>query len=115
MYLRSVLFRLAGALVGALLFAGMLLFLFVPFFTAATESPDGPGIMAWIPWLAALGITVGVYFVRRSLGPGPGWATFAAGLVIGWIGFVVVPNAGPWLWLAVLALILVPMPAPKAA
>lgn len=111
-YPRSVLFRIAGAFAGAAFWLGLIVLALTNF-----DSPAGlpEEIRAtWPFWVAAVVITVGVFLVRRRLGPGPGWGAFALGAVAPFVGLILNANMGGsgglWLWIPVLLMVFIPLP-----
>jgi len=111
-YPRSVLFRLAGGFAGAALWLGLIVLALTNF--------DGPAGLpeelqaTWPFWVVAVVITVGVFIVRRRLGPGPGWGAFALGVVAPFVGLILNANTGGggglWFWIPVLLMVFVPIP-----
>lgn len=112
-YPRSVLFRFLGALAGAALWLGFIVLALTNF-----DSPAGlPEELqaTWPFWLVAIVVTIGVFFLRRRMGPGPGWGMFAMGVFIPFVGLLVNARSGNgmWFWLIVAGLVLIPLPGRK--
>lgn len=111
-YPRSVAFRVAGVIAGGSFWIGLIVLA-----VANMDTPVGfPDELraTWPFWLVALAVTLTVFFVRRRLGPGPGWGSYAIGLIAPFIGLLVnarVGGGGSWFWLPVVFLVLVPLPA----
>lgn len=113
-YLRSVLFRVAGALAGMSLWVGLIV-LALANLDERGPLPDSVSA-TWPFWLVTLAIAAGAFFVRRRLGPGPGWGAFAIGVFAPFVGLFINANLGDggglWFWLPVLVLIFVPLTSP---
>lgn len=111
-YLRSVGFRLAGAVAGGALWVGLIVWALANF-----DSPVGlPDSLqaTWPFWVIAGLIAVGTYLVRRRLGPGPGWGMFFIGVFAPFVGLSLNARVGDgalWFWLAVAIVILIPIPS----
>lgn len=112
-YIRSVLFRLAGAIAGAALWLGMIVLALANFDTPVGLPEDLRA--TWPFWLVGLVVVVGVYLVRRRVGPGPGWGAFAIGFVAPLVGLFANANlgngGGTWFWIPILVMVLVPLPS----
>jgi hypothetical protein len=112
-YPRSVLFRLAGAIAGAGLWLGLIVYALANF-----DSPAGlPEELqaTWPFWLVTLVVTVAVFLIRRRLGPGPGWGAFLLGSVAPFIGLLLnarmTENGGAiWFWIPIAVIVLIPLP-----
>lgn len=114
-YVRSVLFRVVGAFAGMFLWVGFIIFFVANFDSTVVSFEDWVGV--WMPlWLVTLVITVAVFFVRRRLGPGPGWGAYVIGAVAPFVGLFLNANMDGggtlWFWLPVLAMVLVPLVTP---
>ena len=109
-YPRSVIFRFVGAIAGTTLFLGLIVLALTNFDTPASFPEEFQA--TWPFWLITLGITVAVFFVRRRLGPGPGWGSYAIGLLAPFFGLLVNARTGSgmWFWVIVVALVVVPLP-----
>lgn len=112
-YIRSVLFRLAGAIAGAALWLGLIVLALANFDTPVGLPEDLRA--TWPFWLVGLVVVVGVYLVRRRVGPGPGWGAFAIGFVAPLVGLFANANlgngGGTWFWIPILVMVLVPLPS----
>lgn len=111
-YLRSVLFRLAGAFAGGAAGLGVIVLALTNFDTPASLPEE---IRAtWPFWLVAVLVVAVVFVVRRRLGPGPGWGTFAIGFLAPIAGLFVNANVGDGgglgFWIPIVVLLLVPIP-----
>lgn len=115
-YVRSILFRVAGAFAGMSLWTGLIV-LALANFDSVQEFPDSLEV-TWPFWAVALIITIGVYLVRRRLDPGPGWGAYVIGVMAPFVGLFLNANfsgaGGFWFWGPVLALILVPLASPRS-
>jgi hypothetical protein len=117
-YPRSVLLRLAGALVSIAFWLGLIL--------VALANMDIGGLTllegfeaGWAFWVAVVVIIVVVFLALRRAAPGPGWGTFLIGLVIPEVAFFInrlaADEIGMVFWIATAALILIPLPSRKVA
>lgn len=110
--MRSVLLRAAGATVAIALW---LMLLILALANLDTGLPEQPISTIW-PFLAVVvAIILAVaYWLNRRPGS-PGWLHFLIGLLIPEIAFVVnrlfQVEVGPFFWIAVLVLVLIPLPA----
>jgi hypothetical protein len=106
------LFRLAGAFAGAALWLGLIVLALTNFDTPAGVPEELEA--TWPFWLVAVLMTVGVFLVRRRLGPGPGWGAFGIGVIAPFIGLILNANmgggGGVLFWIPILVLILIPLP-----
>lgn len=113
-YIRSVLFRVAGAFAGMSLWTGLIV-LALANFDSAQAAPDSLQV-TWPFWAVALAITGGVFLIRRRLDPGPGWGAFSIGVLAPFVGLFLNANFGGagvfWFWAPVLVLVLVPLATP---
>jgi hypothetical protein len=113
-YLRSVLFRLAGAIAGAAVWIGLIVLALANFDTPVGVPEELRA--TWPFWLVALSVVGGVYLVRRRLGPGPGWGAFAIGFLAPLLGLLANANLGGggglWFWIPIAVLVLIPLPTP---
>ena len=109
-YPRSVLFRFLGAVAGMALWLGLIVLALTNFDTPAGLPEELSA--TWPFWLAAIAVTVGVFFALRRLGPGPGWGAFALGVIAPFLGLLLNAQTGDpmWFWLVVAAIVLVPLP-----
>lgn len=114
-YIRSVLFRLAGAITGAAVWLGLIVLALANFDTPVGLPEDLRA--TWPFWLAALVVLIVVYLVRRRLGPGPGWGAFAIGFIAPLVGLFANASlgdgGGTWFWIPIVVMVLVPLPSPS--
>lgn len=110
-YPRSVLFRFAGVIAGAAVWLGLIVLALTNLDTPA-GFPDQVSA-TWPFWAVAAVVLVIVFFVRRRLGPGPGWGAFIIGFIAPF--FALLANAqmsnGIWFWVILAVFILVPLPS----
>jgi len=116
-YPRSILLRLAGALVSIAVWFGLIV-LALSGMDSGVTVPDGLQD-GWPMWGAAAVITVIVFLVLRRATLGPGWGSFLIGLLIPEAAFFINRMAdtevGRVFWIVTAALILIPLPSRKAA
>jgi hypothetical protein len=111
-YPRSVLFRTAGVIAGGSFWLGMIVLALANFDTPAGFPEELRA--TWPFWLITLAITAAVFFVRRRLGPGPGWGAYAIGLIAPFFGLLLnarLTDGGAWFWLPIIVLVLSPLPS----
>ncbi|HEX5672089.1 MAG TPA: hypothetical protein VFY46_05140 [Acidimicrobiia bacterium] len=117
-YPRSVLLRLAGALVSIALWLGLILLALANMDIGGLTVPEGLRA-GWPFWVGAAVLILIVFLTLRRAAPGPGWGTFLIGLVIPEVAFFInrlaATEIGMVFWIATAALILVPLPSRKAA
>jgi hypothetical protein len=117
-YPRSVLLRLAGALVSIAFWLGLILLALANMDIGGLTVPEG--LKAGWPFWAGVVVVVAIVFLAlRRAAPGPGWGTFLIGLVIPEVAFFInrlaATEIGIVFWIATAALILIPLPSRKAA
>lgn len=114
-YARSVLFRLAGAIAGGAFWFGLIILALANFDTPA-GFPEELRV-TWPFWLVTLIVLVGVFVVRRRMGPGPGWWAFFIGAFAPFVGLILNAriNSGGflWFWLSIAVIVLIPLPASR--
>lgn len=117
-YPRSVLLRLAGALVSIAFWLGLILLALASMDIGGLTVPEGLRA-GWPFWVGVVVFIVIVFLALRRAAPGPGWGTFLIGLVIPEVAFFInrlaTTEIGTVFWIATAGLILVPLPRRKAA
>lgn len=117
-YPRSVLLRLAGALVSIAFWLGLILLALASMDIGGLTVPEGLRA-GWPFWVGVVVVIVIVFLALRRAAPGPGWGTFLIGLVIPEVAFFInrlaTTEIGMVFWIATAGLILVPLPRRKAA
>lgn len=117
-YPRSVLLRLAGALVSIAFWLGLILLALASMDIGGLTVPEGLRA-GWPFWVGVVVFIVIVFLALRRAAPGPGWGTFLIGLVIPEVAFFInrlaTTEIGMVFWIATAGLILVPLPRRKAA
>ena len=110
-YPRSVLFRFLGVLAGSALWLGLIVLALANFDSPAGFPEDLQA--TWPFWLVAVLVTAGVYLLRRRLGPGAGWGSFALGILASFLALLVNARTGAavWFWLILAVAVLVPLPS----
>ncbi|HJQ77579.1 MAG TPA: hypothetical protein VJ948_10020 [Acidimicrobiia bacterium] len=114
-YIRSVLFRLAGAIAGGAIWIGLIVLALANFDTPVGLPEDLRA--TWPFWLVALVVVLVVYLVRRRIGPGPGWGAFGIGFFAPLVALFANANLGDgggiWFWIPIVVMVLVPLPIPS--
>ncbi|HUG32955.1 MAG TPA: hypothetical protein VMM14_08685 [Acidimicrobiia bacterium] len=111
-YLRSVLLRIAGVVAGGAVWLGLIVLALANFDTPVgfTEELEA----TWPFWLTALVVTGLVFSLLRRAGAGPGWGSFAIGVIAPFFGLLANASLGDggglWFWLPIAVLVLVPLP-----
>ena len=117
-YPRSVLLRLAGAMVSIAFWLGLIVLALANMDMGGVTVPEALRT-GWPLWAGVVVVIVIVFLALRQAGPGPGWGTFLIGLVIPEVAFFInrlaATEIGPVFWIATAALILIPLPSRKAA
>jgi hypothetical protein len=117
-YPRSVLLRLAGALVSIAFWLGLIVLALANMDIGGLTVPEGLRA-GWPFWAGAAVVIMVVFLALRRAAPGPGWGTFLIGLVIPEVAFFInrlaATEIGIVFWLATAALILVPFPSRTTA
>jgi hypothetical protein len=117
-YPRSVLLRLAGALVSIAFWLGLIVLALANMDMGGLTVPEGLRA-GWPFWVGVVVVIVIVFLALRRAAPGPGWGTFLIGLVIPEVAFFInrlaATEVGMVFWIATAVLILIPLPIRKAA